>query len=221
MTDKTGVNPGNDVEGVVEPRFTHELTGFNMTEELGQGWSFGDETYPSPDTIWLHYNETLFVAIAPAWLRYTNETEYDRFDNVRDDFRIFTDFYGLSWESATGKVDFYENLAQLLETGQDTLLVALGDAKKEIIINITDMLGTDEATASDLIAYPNPTNGFLTLEGIEAAETKVFNSLGQQVMSFKGNEAHLGQLQQGVYLLKSSDSYGLLHQTRIVVSHWQ
>ena len=218
MTDKTGVTPGNDVEGVVEPRFTHELTGFNMTEVLGHGWLFGDNSYPSPYTS-ASYNETNFVAIAPAWFRFANETEYDRFDNIRDDFQISNDFYGLSWESTTGKVSFYESLAQLLETGQDTLHISLGDAKKEIIINITDMLGLNETTASNLVAYPNPTNGFLTLEGIEATETQVINVLGQQVMSFKGNEAHMGQLPQGVYLLKSTDTNGFLHQTRLVVSH--
>ncbi|MBR1514885.1 MAG: T9SS type A sorting domain-containing protein [Bacteroidales bacterium] len=217
MTDKTGVTPGNDVEGVVEPRFTHELTSYNMAGELG--WSVSNESYPSPGIFWNHYNATLFVAIAPAWFRFANETEYDRFDDVRDDFRVNNDFYGLTWESTTGKVDFYENFAQLLDIGQDTLVVTLDDARKEIIINITDILGVNETTASKMIAYPNPTNGLLTIEGIEATETQVFNAIGQQVMSFKGNEAHLGHLPQGLYLLKSTDESGLLHQTRLVVSH--
>ena len=229
MTDKTGVTPGDDVEGVVEPRFTHELIGFNMTEELGHTWTYGNEVYgwnfyednyPTPDS-WVHYNETRFVAAAPARLRYVNESDYDHFNNVRDDFHIFNDFYGLTWESATGKVSFSENLAQLLETGRDTLIVNLDDARKEIIIEITDMLGTDEATATNLTVYPNPTNGFLTLEGIEATETKVFDALGQQVMSFKGNKAHLGHLSQGVYLLKSTDTDGFIHQNRVVVRHRQ
>lgn|GEM_PF-4922290 len=225
MTDKTGVTPGNDVEGVVEPRFTHELLGFNMTEELGHTWTYGNEVYgwnfyednyPTPDS-WVHYNETRFVAAAPARLRYVNELDYDRFNNVRDDFHIFNDFYGLSWESATGKVSFFENIAQLLETGRDTLIVNLDDARKEIIIEITDMLGLNDAYSEAVEVYPNPAVGTIKVNGIKADETRIYNNLGQLVKSFHGNETSVENLPKGVYLLKTTDIEGISHQTRIVV----
>lgn len=225
MTDKTGVTPGDDVEGVVEPRFTHELIGFNMTEELGHTWTYGNEVYgwnfyednyPTPDS-WVHYNETRFVAAAPARLRYVNESDYDRFNNVRDDFHIFNDFYGLTWESATGKVSFYEDFAELLEPGSDTLLVTLGDAKKEIIIEITDMLGLNDAYSEAVEVYPNPAVGTIKVNGIKADETRIYNNLGQLVKSFHGNETSVENLPKGVYLLKTTDIEGISHQTRIVV----
>ena len=225
MTDKTGVTPGDDVEGVVEPRFTHELIGFNMTEELGHTWTYGNEVYgwnfyednyPTPDS-WVHYNETRFVAAAPARLRYVSESDYDRFNNVRDDFHIFNDFYGLSWESATGKVSFYENYAQLLEIGQDTLRVTLDDAKKEIIINITDMLGVSDSQSEPIEIYPNPASDMVIIKGIAASKTHVYNDLGQLVKVFEGNETAVESLPKGIYLLRITDNAGNIHKKQLVV----
>ena len=216
LTDKKGMAPGNDVEGVAEPRFTHELIGFNMTEELGQGWSFGDDTYPSPDN-WSYYNETRFVAIAPASLRYINATEYDIFNNVCDDFHIFNDFYGLTWESQTGKVEFYDNFAQLLDIGQDTLVVTLDDAKKEIIINITDMLNVSDFQSESVEIYPNPASEMIIIKGITADKTQVFNNLGQLVKVFKGNETAVESLSKGIYLLRITDHAGNIHKKQLMI----
>ena len=216
LTDKKGMAPGNDVEGVAEPRFTHEMIGFNMTDLLGSGWTFYENNYPSPDD-WSYYNETRFVAIAPASLRYINETEYDIFNNVCDDFHIFNDFYGLTWESTTGKVDFYENFAQLLDIGQDTLVVTLDDAKKEIIINITDMLDVSDFQSESVEIYPNPATEMIIIKGITAGKTQVYNNLGQLVKVFEGNETAVESLSKGIYLLRITDNVGNIHKKQLVV----
>lgn len=221
LTDKKGMAPGNDVEGVAEPRFTHELIGFNMTEELGQGWSFSDETYPSPDN-WSYYNETRFVAITPASLRYVNESEYDRFDYVRDDFHIFNDFYDLTWESATGKVSFYEDFAQLLETGQDTLIVRVGDAHKDIIIEITDMLDIDQNDNTGFSVYPNPAKDFIYVTSDRGYQAILYTTDGRLVSSTQhiigGTQPiDLSTLTTGFYFLRLIDDSGHQATQKIVV----
>ena len=221
LTDKKGMAPGNDVEGVAEPRFTHELIGFNMTEELGQGWSFSDETYPSPDN-WSYYNETRFVAITPASLRYVNESEYDRFDYVRDDFHIFNDFYDLTWESATGKVSFYEDFAQLLETGQDTLIVRVGDAHKDIIIEITDMLDIDQNDNTGFSVYPNPAKDFIYVTSDRGYQAILYTTDGRLVSSTQhiigGTQPiDLSTLTTGIYFLRFIDDSGHQATQKIVV----
>ena len=221
LTDKKGMAPGNDVEGVAEPRFTHELIGFNMTEELGQGWTFGDDTYPSPDN-WFYYNETRFVAIAPASLRYINETEYDIFNNVCDDFHIFNNFYGLAWESQTGKVEFYEDFAQLLEIGKDTLIVSLGDAHKEIFIEITDMLGINQNDAAEFIVYPNPAENFIYVTSSHGYQVMLYTTDGRLVSQ---SPHHISGLQpidltdvsSGIYFLRIISDDGISAIKKIVV----
>ena len=215
MTDKKGMSPGNDVEGVVEPRFTHELIGFNMTEELGTGWSFGEDSYPCPEYLASIYNETRFVATAPALLRFVNENEFDRFNNVRDDFQIFNDFYDLTWESATGKVNFYENFAELLETGQDTLSVSLGDAKKEIYIEITDMLGLSTSDATEIEVYPNPTKDivYVNINDNQGYTALLYSSDGRLVSETRHESGNvqpidLSLLTNGVYFLRIIDDKG-------------
>ena len=221
LTDKKGMAPGNDVEGVAEPRFTHELIGFNMTEELGQGWTFGDDTYPSPDN-WSYYNETRFVAIAPVSLRYINETEYDIFNNVCDDFHIFNNFYGLAWESQTGKVEFYEDFAQLLEIGKDTLIVSLGDAHKEIFIEITDMLGINQNDAAEFIVYPNPAENFIYVTSSHGYQVMLYTTDGRLVSQ---SPHHISGLQpidltdvsSGIYFLRIISDDGISAIKKIVV----
>ena len=123
-------------------------------------WNFYEYNYPTPDC-WVHYNETRFVAAAHTRLHQVNESDYDRFNNVRDDFHIFNDFYGLTWKSTTDKVSFFENFEQLFETGPDTLIVNLGDARKEIFIGITDIQGIGQNNSTDLSVCPIPVENYI------------------------------------------------------------
>lgn len=57
--------------------------------------------------------------------------------------------------------------------------------------------------APDVLAYPNPATDFVHIQGVEATEIQVFNTLGQLVKTVIGsNEVGVGELPAGNYLLR-------------------
>lgn len=86
-------------------------------------------------------------------------------------------------------------------------------------INADGFVGLDEIKEeSQAFIYPNPAKETIRIGGVEAKETLVFNTLGQCVMSFRGNEASVEALASGVYLLKTTDTEGKKQTLRIVVT---
>jgi hypothetical protein len=57
----------------------------------------------------------------------------------------------------------------------------------------------------------------INIGGVEAEETVVYNTLGQCIMSFWGNEANVEALVAGVYLLKITAKDGQTQITRFIV----
>lgn len=224
MTDKTGVAPGNNVEGVVEPRFTHEMIGDGLNDLISSGWTFNEDLYPIPGN---YPNQsdipiTALVAASPAQLRFINEDEFDRFNNVRDDFHIFNDFYGLTWESATGKVRFDESFAQVLETGADTLYVTLGDSKKEIYIEITDILSITDGDQPKITTYPNPAKDYVYITYDQPYQAMLYTIDGRLMSSTRHEigEWHpidLSAFTAGIYFLRLIDDAGHQATQKLVV----
>ena len=66
--------------------------------------------------------------------------------------------------------------------------------------------------------YPNPTNGFVKIEGVEAAEVQVYNAFGLVVKGVKNsNEVSLEGLPQGVYMLRIRDKGGKDFMEKVAV----
>lgn len=86
-------------------------------------------------------------------------------------------------------------------------------------IDANGTVGLDEIQEECLaFVYPNPAKETVNIGGVEAEETVVYNALGQRVMSFRGNEANVETLADGVYLLRVTDGKGITHTIRIVVN---
>jgi hypothetical protein len=80
-----------------------------------------------------------------------------------------------------------------------------------------DGVGVIENNTS-LTVFPNPSKDKITIEGLEAAEMQVFNTLGQLVKTVKGtNEIDVSDIAEGVYLLRVSTIDSEIYQTRLVV----
>ena len=76
-----------------------------------------------------------------------------------------------------------------------------------------------EEEAENVGVYPNPAKDRIIVEGFEAAEIQVFNTLGQLVKTVLGtNEIEVGCLQVGVYVLRITDMKGNSLLKRITVA---
>lgn len=78
---------------------------------------------------------------------------------------------------------------------------------EDYTINVQESLGTSDFTANKLTFYPNPVNDILNLSYAEnISSVKVFNLLGQEVLSQKANETsvqlNLSELTSGTYIVK-------------------
>ena len=70
-------------------------------------------------------------------------------------------------------------------------------------------LSVDSHTEKELTIYPNPTNGMVNIEGMEAAQVQVYNVFGQLVKTgLHSNEINMEGLPQGVYFLNVFDEKG-------------
>ena len=75
-------------------------------------------------------------------------------------------------------------------------------------LDITD-IPENEAVAELVSVYPNPANDFVTIEGTEATEVQIFNTLGQSVQTFHNtNQLNTSNLPEGVYLLHITSTDG-------------
>ena len=66
----------------------------------------------------------------------------------------------------------------------------------------SDSHALQETENMPLEVYPNPTNGTVTIDGLEVAEVKVYNFLGQLVKETKENVIDLSAQEAGTYILK-------------------
>ena len=78
--------------------------------------------------------------------------------------------------------------------------------------------GVDETAAEQVSVYPNPAKDWVAIEGVEAAEVQIYNTLGQVVKTVRGtNEIDLSGLVTGVYLLRIADVDGRNYAARVMV----
>lgn len=86
-------------------------------------------------------------------------------------------------------------------------------------VDADGIVGVDEIQEESMVfVYPNPAKEIIRIGGMEAKETYVYNTLGQCVMSFRGNEADAQTLSEGVYLLRITNGNGLIQTLRLVVN---
>ena len=75
-----------------------------------------------------------------------------------------------------------------------------------------------EENVLQINVYPNPAKDRVIVEGIEAAEVQVYNTLGQLVKTVQDtNEINVSDLMEGIYLLRIADADGKCYMKRVAV----
>jgi len=76
----------------------------------------------------------------------------------------------------------------------------------------------EENKDSEISVYPNPVRDRVVIEGIEAVEIQIYNTLGQVVKTVRGtNEIPVADLPQGVYMLRIADIEGRIFMEKVMV----
>lgn len=76
--------------------------------------------------------------------------------------------------------------------------------------------GLDEPAESPIAVWPNPVTEAIHIEGFEAAEVQVYNTLGQLVKTVcDANEINVAGLVEGVYLVRIADAEGKVYTNKI------
>jgi hypothetical protein len=106
--------------------------------------------------------------------------------------------------------------------GTTTVDVFAEDLKtyKRYIINFTIAVGVEEPMAIYVHAYPNPSNGFITVKGAEGATLRVMDLSGKTVYenyNFNGNSLDLTGFENGIYLLSAELRDQSVYRTKITL----
>ena len=80
--------------------------------------------------------------------------------------------------------------------------------------------GVDEGFSDNIMVFPNPTAGTLTIKGVEIRRLEVFNLLGQQLIKetchSSAVQLDIASLAAGVYVLRVTDDAMNIHSHRLV-----
>lgn len=100
-----------------------------------------------------------------------------------------------------------------------SVIIDSSDGQREFVVTISDeLLSVTEIGNKSISLYPNPANDFVTIEGAEAAEVQIFNTLGQSVKTFHNtNQLNTSNLPEGVYLLHITSTDGNTFTNRLII----
>ena len=99
-----------------------------------------------------------------------------------------------------GDYDCTNDTAYLMNSYSNYWVLHVTDTVDYTTLQVPERLLPEERA---IFVYPNPANGKVTIEGVEAEEVWVYNALGQVVKTVRNsNEVSLEGLVQGVYLVR-------------------
>ena len=185
-----------------------------------KSWSYGDLTYMSPVTQWEWSNSIRIDQ--NSWEPLTDASMIDETLYWESGYSFISGYDMPEWWYFAFRHQAEDGLhygwACIKPAGYLTFCISsmgyctLPD--HPIRWGQTELLGVEEFDASNTFAtiYPNPTTGMVTITGEKLKQAEVFNMLGQQMLSTKGegNELQIDMtaLPAGVYFVTVTDEEG-------------
>jgi hypothetical protein len=88
----------------------------------------------------------------------------------------------------------------------------------QLTANFVSIDAVDETEGKAFTLWPNPASQTVYIDGVEADEVQVYNTLGQVVKTMRGtNEITVAELPQGVYLVRIRDEEERIFMEKIMV----
>jgi hypothetical protein len=117
----------------------------------------------------------------------------------------------------------YSDSTDNLENGNYTYCVIpiypyecdLEDECREVPINVGIKNYED-----NIMIFPNPANKIANISGVDVANIKVFNNMGQLILTQSNtNEINVSELTNGIYILSIETLTGDITQRKIIINH--
>ena len=88
----------------------------------------------------------------------------------------------------------------------------------QLTANFVSIDAVDETEGKAFTLWSNPASQTVYIDGVEADEVQVYNTLGQVVKTMRGtNEITVAELPQGVYLVRIADAEGKVLTAKVAV----
>ncbi len=217
-TSKQGLLPGGNINGCVEPRFTHQMVGDGMAELLGATWRYEDGQYPIPAEA--ADDDIAICAAAPASFTFYDETTYNEYNTIADEFYISTED-GVTWNCDSDILSIDGNHVIANGTGSCTLTATKGNASKRYNLTVTSATQLDENASSEVRAFPNPANDKVIISGNNLTSIKIYDLTGRCVWNANaaGNQICIdtSTLQSGVYIISTENESGRTTHQKITI----
>lgn len=191
----------DDFIGIVEASSAQDLT------EFFEDWLF-NEGFPSYTVNW---NQPLTNQVSIT-LNQTQSHSSVSFFEAPVPLRLI----GTLGETMDVVLDHSINGENFIESVNFTVQDILFDPESDLISrNNSVLLGTEEfAVEQEFLMYPNPVSGVLNLrkpDGLEVSEIKIYNTLGQLIMSQSWNETiDTSSWSSGLWFVQCSTNDGVI-----------
>lgn len=155
--------------------------------------------------------------------QYGNTTEFHRYNSARNETSRSEFEYNYDMPLSTTQIPYNPEIIRP-QTFNNTHCYTtehywMADVNLDLqyvcdyLYNYDDYIGIPALSQPAVTVYPNPTEGHLTIEADQIANTTVFNSLGQIVATFNATNAiDLSPLPSGVYTLRVKTANGVKTQ---------
>ncbi len=155
--------------------------------------------------------------------RYQNKDYWNEFTNFTEDFVLSFDAMSeneelgtvnfikepITCEDMTVEVEAVEKNGSVFKGWEANGMYVSSDnpysfTLEEDIVLVARFsgMGLEESEKERINVYPNPSNGTVTIDGLEVIEVQVYNALGQLVKETKDNVIDLSGQATGTYIIK-------------------
>jgi hypothetical protein len=199
----------------------------NLKFETGLIYYFNLKQGDSVYVFNYNYNQ-----IFPMKVSLVDTFEWSRIKRIRYSFKIFNDFVSEQWIVGIGSDKGLLNSGKgvYLTPGGLKELLCVSQSGNEIFYNtirqscyISNITSQKEVFSKNLIVSPNPVSRTILFKGLDFSigiSFKLYNSLGQQVLSDKlfSNSYNLPHLSDGIYAYCLVNK-GQMIKGKVIVKH--
>ncbi|MCR5660077.1 MAG: T9SS type A sorting domain-containing protein [Bacteroidales bacterium] len=192
----------------------------NLVSRISLQKSFGMDTLEYEEKVEFEYDENNNCIYFGVYYYHSNDGSWSLegwYDLAYDPTTGIEDIAGLSmfWEVLMEENDVDIPVFSKL---QHVTLTLEDDDVYELNCYYSAFDNVIELSGNEVSIWPNPASEMIHIEGVESAEVRVYNALGQWMTTLSGtNDINVSGWAEGMYLLRVADREGKVSTGRLTV----